>query len=135
MTSSQPLFARTSNVISAPVLKWQNGGCHTTWCRTGWYASPAVADLDNDNKPEVVWTDYRIVAVNGEDGSDQWVVDHPGGGRGWSSVVVADVDDNGQAEVIVTTWTGKGSNAAGQLPVLSSMGNLIHEVDLPRLLD
>ncbi|MEJ2749269.1 MAG: hypothetical protein P8183_15390, partial [Anaerolineae bacterium] len=80
--------------IGAPVLKWQKGGCQTTWCRTGWYASTAVADLDGDNKPEVIGVDYRVVVVNGEDGSDQWIVPSPGGGnnRSWPGVVVAVVD-------------------------------------------
>ncbi len=86
--------------VAAPVLKWQNGGCQTTWCRTGWYASPAVADLDGDNQPEVIWTDYRVVVVNGEDGTDQWVIPNPGGGRGWPSVVVADVDQDSALETV-----------------------------------
>lgn len=92
--------AGASPALAAPALKWQKGGCQTTWCRTGWYASPAVADLDGDGKPEVVWTDYRIVVVNGEDGSNAWVVDNPGGGRGWPGVVVADVDRDGSLEVV-----------------------------------
>lgn len=99
-------FAHPEGVISAPVLKWQQGGCQTTWCRTGWYASPAVADLDNDGAAEVIWTDYRIVAVNGEDGSDQWVVNNPGGGRGWASVVVGDVDNNGALEIVAAHGNG-----------------------------
>ena len=24
--------------VQAPVLKWQNGGCYSSWCETGWYA-------------------------------------------------------------------------------------------------
>jgi hypothetical protein len=86
--------------ISPPVLKWTRGGCQTTWCRTGWYASPAVADIDGDGSPEVVWTDYRMVVVNGEDGSDQWVASNPGGGRGWPGVVVADIDEDRDLEII-----------------------------------
>jgi hypothetical protein len=37
--------AALRQAIQAPVLKWQHGGC-TFWCETGWYSSPAVADLD-----------------------------------------------------------------------------------------
>ncbi len=80
--------------FSIPTLKWHHGGCRDTWCRTGWYASPAVADLDRDGQMEVIWTDYRILVLNGEDGSTQWVVSNPGEGRGWPSVVVADIDGN-----------------------------------------
>ncbi len=113
--TNQNVFAQPARVVSAPVLKWQKGGCQTTWCRTSWYASPAVADLDKDGKAEVIWTDYRIVVVNGEDGTDQWVVNNPGGGRGWPSVAVGDVDNNGSLEII----TGHGS---GYLSVMNANG-------------
>lgn len=99
-------FAASPRTLAAPVLKWTHGGCQTTWCRTGWYASPAVADLDNDGKPEVIWTDYRIVVVNGEDGSDQWIVANPGNARGWPSVVVADVDRDGALEIVTAHNSG-----------------------------
>ena len=36
--------------VSSPVLKWAGKGC-ASWCQTGWYGSPAVADLDKDGKP------------------------------------------------------------------------------------
>ena len=38
-----------------PVEKWQAGGCNGGYCDTGWYASPAVADLDGDGSMEVIW--------------------------------------------------------------------------------
>ncbi len=38
---------KTTSTIAAPVLKWANGGCYSSWCETGWYSSPAVADLDD----------------------------------------------------------------------------------------
>lgn len=115
--TTQSIFAQPMRAISAPVLKWQNGGCQTTWCRTGWYASPAVADLDKDGKPEVIWTDYRVVVVNGEDGTDQWVVNNPGNGRGWPSVVVGDVNDDGSLEIVtghsggyLAVWNANGTS-------------------------
>lgn len=100
-----PIVFAPPAAVQRPVLKWSRGGCQSTWCRTGWYASPAVADLDGDNKAEVIWTDYRLVVVNGEDGSDQWVVDNPGG-RGWPSVVVADVDNAGGLEIVTAHSDG-----------------------------
>ncbi|MCB9421868.1 MAG: VCBS repeat-containing protein [Ardenticatenaceae bacterium] len=104
------------NPISAPTLKWQKGGCQTTWCRTGWYASPAVADLDGDSKPEVIGVDYRVVVVNGETGSDQWVVASPGGSnRSWPGVVVADVDNNSSLEIV-------SAYGDGYLSVLNANG-------------
>ena len=64
--------------IAAPTLKWQHGGCYTSWCETGWYASPAVADLNDDGKPEVIGGAYTIFILNGGDGSVQKSVDTPG---------------------------------------------------------
>ena len=29
--------------------------CPTWYCETGWYASPAVADIDGDGQPEMLW--------------------------------------------------------------------------------
>ncbi len=34
--------------ISAPVLKWQNGGCYPTWCHRAYYSPVTVIDLDGD---------------------------------------------------------------------------------------
>jgi hypothetical protein len=43
-----------SPTVSAPVLTWQYGGCISgPYCQTGWYSSPAVADLDGDGQPDV----------------------------------------------------------------------------------
>ena len=68
--------------VQAPVLKWQRGGCFSSWCETGWYASPAVADLDGDGTMEVVAAAYRVVVINGETGALINYED-PDGGRSW----------------------------------------------------
>jgi len=91
--------------VQAPVLKWQRGGCYSSWCETGWYSSPAVADLDGDGTMEVIGAAYTLFVLNGEDGSLQWSVDTPGS-RVWPGVVVADVDDNGDLEVIIAQGSG-----------------------------
>ena len=61
-----------SSAVSAPVLKWQRGGCFSSWCQTGWYSSPAIADLDRDGSPEVVWGSYDVVALSGATGALKW---------------------------------------------------------------
>ena len=90
-TRTAPVHAGT---IPAPVLKWQYGGCYSSWCETGWYSSPAVADLDGDGGPEVIGAAYSLFALNGENGSLQWSTDPPGG-RVWPGVVGA-ARDNGR---------------------------------------
>jgi uncharacterized repeat protein (TIGR01451 family) len=91
--------------IATPILKWQNGGCYRSWCETGWYSSPAVADLDNDGSPEVAASPYTLFVLNGEDGSIQWQADPPGG-RTWPGVVTADIDDDGDLELVVAQGGG-----------------------------
>lgn len=116
---ASPVSSAASSDISsvqAPVLKWQNGGCYSSWCETGWYSSPAVADLDGDNKPEVIGGLYTVFILNGEDGTLQHSEDTPGS-RVWPGVVVADLDDNGDLEIV----TAQGS---GYLNVLNHNGSV-----------
>ena len=104
----------TRSEIQAPVVKWQNGACFSSWCETGWYSSPAVADLDEDGAMEVIASAYSIVVLDGETGAVEWRIasghdrSEPGAsnvGRTWPGIVVADVDDDGAIE-IVTAHSG-----------------------------
>ncbi|NUM44282.1 MAG: VCBS repeat-containing protein [Anaerolineales bacterium] len=108
--------------IPAPVLKWAYAGClpdgGAFWCDTGWYASPAVADLDGDTKAEVLWGGYELFALNGENGTIQW--SGPAGNRIWPGVAVADLTGNGSLEVIV----GRGGDS---LTVYNSNGAVLWE--------
>jgi hypothetical protein len=56
----------------------------------------------------------------------------PGSGiRFAGEPIVVDLDGDGNAEVIFTSWPQKGNNRVGQLHILDSLGNLLHAVDLP----
>ena len=109
-----PTPAGEPSSIAAPVLKWQNGGC-TSWCETGWYSSPAVADLDGNGTMEVIGSGYAIHVLDGASGALEWRMksghDRSEGssasnvGRTWPGIVVADVDGDGLLE-IVTAHSG-----------------------------
>ena len=99
--------------IGTPYLLWQHGGC-SSWCETGWYSSPAVADLDGDAAMEVIGSAYSIFVLNGATGALEWKVasgydrSQPGAssvGRTWPGIVVADVDADGDLE-LVTAHSG-----------------------------
>ena len=109
--------------VAMPVLKWQHGGC-TSWCETGWYSSPAVADVDGDGQPEVIGSGYAIHVLNGTDGSLEWRVksghDRSEGegvnnvGRTWPGIVIADIDGDGQQDIAAAHGGGWVSVYNGQ---------------------
>lgn len=95
--------------VNKPVLKWKEGGCYSSWCETGWYSSPAVADIDGDGRKEVIASAYSIVVLDGDTGSLKWRVksghdrSQPGAsnvGRTWPGVVVTDVDGDSSLEIV-----------------------------------
>lgn len=110
--------APAATQVAAPVLKWAHGGCFASWCETGWYASPAVADLDGDGAPEVVASASSVVALDGATGALRWRVasghdrSEPGAsnvGRTWPGIVVADVDGDGALEIATAHGGGWAS--------------------------
>ena len=80
-------------------LKWQHGGCYSSWCETGWYSSPAALDIDQDGDVEVIAGTYSLFILKGSDGSVIYACD-PDGGRVWPGIVVADLDGNGSFEIV-----------------------------------
>jgi hypothetical protein len=111
-SSSDP---RSPAAILAPVLKWQNGGCYSSWCETGWYSSPAVADLDGDGQPEVIGSGYTIFVLDGATGAQKWHMpsgydrSQPGAGsvgRTWPGIAVADLFGDGRQEIITAHGGG-----------------------------
>lgn len=105
-----PVSAPASyTAIQIPTLKWSNAGCYSSWCETGWYSSPAVADLDGDGAPEVIASAYSIVVLDGSSGALEWRM--PSGhdrsepaasnvGRNWPGIAVADLEKDGALEII-----------------------------------
>lgn len=87
-------------------LEWQR--CPHSWCETGWYASPAVADLDEDGVPEVYWGGYTLMAVHGESGALLASVPNARA-RLWPSIVAADLEGDGATEIVVANGDGEVS--------------------------
>jgi hypothetical protein len=122
--------------IRAPVLKWKHGGCYASWCETGWYSSPAVADLDKDGKHEVIAASYSVFVLNGQTGKLKFKLDPPGG-RVWPGVVVADIDSNGALEIIVAQGDGyvsvynrRGKSVWSRRPTTSELRGLsVYDLD------
>jgi uncharacterized repeat protein (TIGR01451 family) len=110
--------------FSAPVLKWELGGCYNSWCETGWYSSPATADLDNDGQVEVIASAYSIFVLDGSTGTLEWKTSsghdrsEPNAinvGRTWPGIVIADVDHDGGMEIVT-------AHNAGWVSVYNSQG-------------
>ena len=102
-------FPASSSGFGAPIIQWSYGGCYSSWCETGWYSSPAVADLDGNGTREVIASAYSIVNLDGASGALNWRVasghdrSQPTAtnvGRTWPNVVIKDVDGDGQLEII-----------------------------------
>ncbi len=100
--------------------------------------APVVADLDGDGVDEILYPSYdgRLHAFwldKTEHGAWPYSVYSPSEGkfRFASPPVVADLDADGQAEVIFTSWVQKGTNLVGRLHIVDSLGHLLQQVDLP----
>jgi len=109
-----PLVLNTA--IKAPLLKWQRGGCYSSWCETGWYSSPAVANIDPDPQAEVIAGTYDLVALDGMTGALEWRVEN--GSRVWPGIALADLTGNSSLEIIV-------GRSGDQLTVYTTSGGVI----------
>ena len=115
--SSSDHESTAQSSVSAPVLMWQYGGCLSgPSCQTGWYSSPAVADLDGDGRPEVIWGAADVVTLDGTTGSLEWRASSSS--RIWPGIAVADLNGDSTLEVIV----GRDSD---QLTVYNRLGSVI----------
>jgi hypothetical protein len=103
--------------------------------------NPVVVDLDSNGFKEILYSSYdgRVHAFwldKTEHHNWPYSVYKPAEGyyRFASEPVVADLDNNGYAEVIFTSWpakTSSGSLRLGKLHVLNYQGVPLYEINLP----
>jgi hypothetical protein len=100
--------------------------------------NPVAADLDGNGQLEILFPSYdgRLHAYwmdRTEHGHWPFEVYLPGEGyyRFASEPAIADLDGNGTAEVVFSSWSQKGSNGPGRLYIVSASGSLIYSVNLP----
>lgn len=103
--------------------------------------NPVVVDLDNDGFKEILYSSYdgKVHAFwLDKTEHHNWPYSVYSASDGFyrfaSEPVVADLDNNGYAEVIFTSWPANTSSAPlrlGKLHIVSHQGSLLHEVNLP----
>jgi hypothetical protein len=100
--------------------------------------NPVAADLDGNGSLELLYSSYdgRVHAFwldKTEHGAWPFSVYSAAEGtlRFASEPTVADLDNDGYAEVIFASWTQKGSNKTGKLHILDYLGHVLQEVPLP----
>ncbi|MFO7632567.1 MAG: VCBS repeat-containing protein, partial [Caldilinea sp.] len=100
--------------------------------------NPVIADLDGDGVPEILHASYdgRLHAWwldKTQQGAWPYSVYDPAEGffRFASEPIVVDLDNDGKAEVIFTSWPEKGEGRTGRLHILDALGEALFEIDLP----
>jgi outer membrane protein assembly factor BamB len=88
------------------------------------YHGTAVADIDKDGKPELIFGDYNgvIYALNGEDGSLLW--QYQASVYVGSPITIADVNHDGNCDIIFCDGFGVG--------VLDKTGSLLWYYTIPK---
>jgi hypothetical protein len=100
--------------------------------------NPVLADLDGNGFDEILYASYdgRLHAYwldKSEHGTWPFEVYNPADQiiRFASEPVVADLNNDGYAEVIFTTWPQKSSQQTGKLYILDYLGKPLVALDLP----
>jgi len=98
--------------------------------------NPALADLDGDGNLEILYASYdgrlHVFWLDKQERYNWPYSVYTGGAyRFASEPTVADLDNDGTAEVIFASWVQKHTNLTGKLHILDYRGNVLREVNLP----
>ena len=107
--------------VPTPTLKWRNGGYKFNGqYNKGYYVSPATLDVNGDGVLDVIFANYWVMALDGATGDAIWAfysgtdMSDPTNNSRYNgthtSVVVADINNDGQEEIV--TGMGNGWLAA-----------------------
>lgn len=121
------LFSFSVSAFVYPTLKYKNAGTFELWTEEAYYSSPAVCDIDNDGREEIIFSNYSITVLDAATGKVEWKVNSgydrntlfeefgKSNGHTWSDVEICDINNDGSMEII----TGHGH---GVISVLSCDG-------------
>jgi hypothetical protein len=105
----------------------------------GWYPpsgvpAPAIIDFRGDRRPEIVVSlnDGRVYAFDAS-ATELWSVDYTHGEDIMfaSEATLADLNRDGTAEVLITTFGDPDVHDSGYLMILDASGTVLHDVPLP----
>lgn len=116
--ASQCVVQPTFTPNFEPELEWAWTGSATMPNHKQVMMTPAVADVNGDGVPDVIFnsfagsnynTDGVLRAISGDDGHDLWAATDPADRiRGASSVAVGDIDNDGLVEICTVAQSGPG---------------------------
>jgi FG-GAP-like repeat len=128
VSTCTPITGDTTD-IQTPVLRITMSA---SWDEN-WFASPAVADIDNDGINEIIAARHSVLYVWNLDGTIKWRAawnhnasdpeDH-GGSRMWASPVIGDFNGDGFLEIAVGSDADSSSNV--NVAVYNHLGELMN---------
>jgi hypothetical protein len=130
LVAGNPAYAKSAPLIFLPAVDYYSGGENGI--------SVAVADVNGDGKPDMVVASFCASASNctglfgpggvsvllgNGDGTFEPAVTYSSGGYNASAVAIADVNGDGELDVVVANQCQSSSSCVGSVSVLFGNGN------------
>jgi len=108
-----PFFMQAA--VPTPVFKWRAGGFSLVEFNKGMYTSPALLDINQDGKSEIIWANFKVFAFDGSSGAIIWSF-WAGSDRSNpnvssnigtdTNIAVADINKDGFGEIVTAHTNG-----------------------------